>query len=418
MLRSALIISLVTALGCSSDVGDAGQRGSASASARAAALPTISPSADLPSARDMRAVGQGLVAKHECNRCHDGSGIAAAPTEKHCVSCHLDIAEDRFKASPAVLAEWKPHVTHLRYAPSLSAVGSFVKPAWVTRYLLEPRDLRPYLHANMPRLQLDQSDAEAIAAFFASRESAAPAKSSLAGDLERGRGLFTTKTCATCHQYSGAGTPSPSAVSASAATQDRTLAPDLRFARERLVFDRLAPYIADPKSVKPDAAMPKLAMSEQEAADLAKFVFEAPLSAPPEPIKPPRLPLLARPVGYDEVAEKILHKICWHCHSQPDYARGDGGPGNTGGFGFAPRKLDLASYESISSGYLDAQGERRSLFTPGPAGEPVLLEVLLARQKEERGGHAEVRGMPLGLPSVSPEIIQLIETWIAAGHPR
>ena len=159
-------------------------------------------------------------------------------------------------------------------------------------------------------------------------------------------------------------------------------------------------------------------MSEQEAADLAAFVLRAPLAAAVENPKPARLPLLARPVSYDEVAEKVLHKICWHCHSQPDFARGDGGAGNTGGFGFKARLLDLSSYESLSAGYLDENGERRSLFSPGPGGEPVLLEVLLARQKEERGGHAEVRGMPLGMPSMSPEIIQLVETWVAQGHAR
>jgi hypothetical protein len=29
-----------------------------------------------------------------------------------------------------------------------------------------------------------------------------------------------------------------------------------------------------------------------------------------------------------------------------------------------------------------------------------------------------VRGMPLGLPPLSSEDIQLVETWIAQGHPR
>ena len=156
----------------------------------------------------------------------------------------------------------------------------------------------------------------------------------------------------------------------------------------------------------------------QDAADLAELIFTTPLDPPAKRSVPSRLPLLTRKVGYDEVAEKLLHKICWHCHSQPDYARGDGGPGNTGGFGFAPRKLDLSSYESIASGYLDDKGERRSLFTNGPSGEPILLEVLLARQKEHAGQRARVRGMPLGLPPVSPELIQLVESWIAAGHPR
>lgn len=369
------------------------------------------------SSEDVRALGQGLVSSHECNRCHDGTGADAASQSKSCVTCHLDIVEGRFKAPPAALAGWKPHVIGLRYAPSLSAAGSFIKPQWIERYLLEPHDLRPYLEPSMPRLALDELEARSIAAYFGSRatpiESAAPA-----GDIERGRALFTSKTCATCHQFSGAGTPEPSGLTAATSTRDRMLAPDLRFARQRLVAARVPGYLRDPPSVKPDAAMPKLAMSEQDAADLAAFVLEAPLTPIAELPRPPRLPLLDRPVSYDEVADKVLHKTCWHCHSQPDFARGDGGPGNTGGFGFKPRLLDLASYESLSAGYLDKNGERRSLFSPGSGQDPALLEVLLARQKEEHGGQASVRGMPLGMPSLSVESIQLVESWIAQGHPR
>ena len=47
---------------------------------------------------------------------------------------------------------------------------------------------------------------------------------------------------------------------------------------------------------------------------------------------------------------------CWHCHSDPDFARGDGGPGNSGGFGYPPRRAELSDYASVSSGYLDADG--------------------------------------------------------------
>jgi hypothetical protein len=38
---------------------------------------------------------------------------------------------------------------------------------------------------------------------------------------------------------------------------------------------------------------------------------------------------------------------------------------------------------------------------------------------EERGQrHALVRGMPLGLPALTPEQVQLVESWIAQGRPR
>lgn len=42
-------------------------------------------------------------------------------------------------------------------------------------------------------------------------------------------------------------------------------------------------------------------------------------------------------------------------------------------------------------------------------------EALLARQREEAGEVGALRGMPLGLPAVSAEDVQLVESWIASG---
>src|SRR5690606_32779018 len=144
-------------------------------------------------------------------------------------------------------------------------------------------------------------------------------------------------------------------------------------------------------------------VSAEDARKLRAFVWSSPLRATPVAALPAALPLLTRPVTFDEVNREVFRKVCWHCHSQPDFARGDGGPGMTGGFGFKGRKLDLSQYSALLGGYLDDRGERRSLFTPAPSGEAMLLAVLTARQLEEVGRPATVRGMPLGLPALSPE---------------
>ena len=102
-----------------------------------------------------------------------------------------------------------------------------------------------------------------------------------------------------------------------------------------------------------------------------------------------------------------------------DYAIGDGGPGNTGGFGFKGRGFSVTTYADVASGVLDDQGNRRSVFAPLPNGTPRLLAVLLARHKELAGEQAPgLRGMPLGLPPLSAEQIQLVESWIAQGRPQ
>jgi cytochrome c2 len=199
-----------------------------------------------------------------------------------------------------------------------------------------------------------------------------------------------------------------------------TLAPDLRFARERFRKDRLVAWLLNPSALKPNTRMPPTGLSEPEARALAGYLLEAPLAERPVAALPARLPVLTRAVTFDEVNDKVLMKTCRHCHAEPDIAMGDGGPGNTGGFGFKPRQLNLTTYEYSQAGLLDAHGERQSLFAPSADGTPLLVAAILARQREQvtETAVAGVRGMPLGLPALSPEDIQLVESWVAQGRPR
>jgi hypothetical protein len=98
---------------------------------------------------------------------------------------------------------------------------------------------------------------------------------------------------------------------------------------------------------------------------------------------------------------------------------GDGGPGNTGGFGFKPRGLNVSRYEYVQAGYLDDDGERQSVFRKTSKGVPRLVAAMMARHFELAGKpDDEVRGMPLGFPPIPIEDIQLVLTWIAQGRPR
>jgi hypothetical protein len=47
-----------------------------------------------------------------------------------------------------------------------------------------------------------------------------------------------------------------------------------------------------------------------------------------------------------------------------------------------------------------------------------LVASLVARQREEAGELPALRGMPLGMPALTPEELQLVETWIAQGRKR
>jgi hypothetical protein len=159
-------------------------------------------------------------------------------------------------------------------------------------------------------------------------------------------------------------------------------------------------WLQDPKAIKSDALMPRLEIPEAEARDLMTFLFETPLPAPSAPVAPEPAPLLDRRVTYEEVETRVFKKVCWHCHSDPEPVGGDGGPGNTGGFGFAGKGLDFGSHAAVVRG----------------GGLPRVVAVLRARHVEVAGGEVPgVRGMPLGLTPIALDDIRLVETWIAQG---
>jgi mono/diheme cytochrome c family protein len=371
--------------------------------------------------------GKELVLKYECNRCHDGAGHPAAVQGKHCVHCHKDIMEDRFTASAASLARWKPRVKELADAPSLEATGKRFTRRWVEGYLLQPSDLRPHLQQYMPRLAITPTDARDIAAYLVPEADPVPvdlAKApEIAGaDLGKGRQLLETKGCGSCHAMTGVvALPSsnPPAMDGKAFERAHKLAPDLVNARLRMPPARLVAWLKDPTAVKPDSAMPKIALTDAEVKDIAGYLLTAELGAPPRKARPSRLPILTRKVTFKEVDDKVFHRTCWHCHSEPDYAIGDGGPGNSGGLGFKPRGLNLSAYEGIAAGFVDDKNERQSVFAKDGEGVPRLVRAMLARYDEEAGAATgEVRGMPLGYDPISIEEIQLVDTWIAQGRPR
>lgn len=368
--------------------------------------------------------GRALLAELECNRCHATSAVEAAPHEKQCTGCHADILRGTPKGTPAQLTRWRSKVAELGDVPSLEQTGTRFRRDWLAGFLRAPHDLRPSLVPSMPRLALTEAQALDIATFLAPLDD--DEVHALEGaSVTRGAALAHDKGCVVCHRFEGAESPGgmiPTTIAIADLPRAMRLAPDLRFARERWRRGALVDWIEHPAHVKPDTTMPDLALTRAEARDLAAWVVDAPLAPPAKKAVPARLPVLARAVTYDEVATKVFRKTCWHCHGEPDFERGDGGPGNSGGFGFKGKGIDLSSYAATFAGFVDAQGERASLFVPLAEAKDdktsYLVASLVARQREEAGETPELRGMPLGMPALGAEELQLVETWIAQGRKR
>jgi cytochrome c551/c552 len=215
------------------------------------------PAAEAPRGDAMR--GYALVQKMECGRCHvvavrSDLEHEPIPREKQCSGCHAEILRGTVDGTPAQLARWRGRVADLADVPSLTRTGRF-KRSWIESFLRHPRDLRPGLRPTMPRLPLSDEDARDLATFLAplDEDDGVVLRGASAA---RGRELMEAKGCAACHVMTGVPPLRAATLPTDVAVPDmpraRRLAPDLRFARDRLRTRALVAWLRDPTLEKPD----------------------------------------------------------------------------------------------------------------------------------------------------------------------
>lgn len=367
--------------------------------------------------------GRALVESLECNRCHAGAAlrIGAAPRERSCTGCHAWIKGS--ESDPAEYARqserfpyWERYVRNVESflaVPDLATSGARLDAAWIAEYVRDPYAIRPGMHERMLRVPVTGAQAQAIAAFLVSARPARAEAAAIAiapsrdpAHVEEGRLLYERLSCGTCHALGGLD------------REAKGTAPDLAHVRERMRADDIAAFVVDPAAFG-STTMPAFELAPEEAARLRDYlVFSAVPAATPIAARLVDLPLLARAVAWEEVRERVFGRVCVHCHMDPAANDGEGGPGNTGGLGFAGKKLDLESWEGIARSNV--------LAAPGPGVEPLLLARLRARQfehlRELSGAPGEIAqdaapGMPLALPPLTAEEMQLVRSWVAQGAP-
>ncbi|MCK6574296.1 hypothetical protein L6V77_24715 [Myxococcota bacterium] len=402
--------------------------------------------------------GRVVAEKAQCNRCHPiTGGLPAFKREMHCVDCHTWILGTKGDAAAIAkqreaFPDWDRYlesIVHFTRLPDLGTLARRVRPGALRAYLDAPYDLRPHLEESMIPVRLSAREKDALVDWLAGL--AGPAVATDAPDthadpagagplttdrIAAGRETFVQKGCPTCHVFGNVRfQPGFDAAFYKAMGPAAQLAPNLRFARERLPRAVFLRFVQDPRAVDPAVTMPALGVTPAEAERLADFVYGAdPELSAPLPAAAPEVPVLSRPVPFDEVYDEVLGKICVHCHMDPAINDGDGGAGNTGGLTYPGKRLALESYAGLARG-LRRDGKRVSVTTPGPNGEPpLLLAALLRRHREAArdqrpafGDHAglataaapdpQAPGMPLGLPALGVAQLSLIKTWLAQGAP-
>lgn len=145
-----------------------------------------------------------------------------------------------------------------------------------------------------------------------------------AGEQRRlGLHLFAERRCARCHEFE------QRRIGESAFAELDAAAPDLRQAGARMHADWIASWLRDPRAVRPDATMPKMALTAEECDDIAAYL--AGLAPAPAPLAPA--------AGAVEQGQGLFRQFgCVACHVEPNEPAGDGPLGARIALGFVPAK--------------------------------------------------------------------------------
>jgi len=187
--------------------------------------------------------GRRLIQKYGCRNCHIVEGRGGDIQE-------VIVARrgERFGENQAVAAAFAP--------PNLNTEGAKTQPDWLYGFLRDPSEpLRPWLNVRMPTFDFTDAELNTLTAYFAALDEAAypfDARFSTAHDYpqdlvqageEMARGQLQ---CFRCHVRGGQ-TPNE---------DPATWAPDLALAADRLRYEWVQDWIADPQSIFPGTRMP------------------------------------------------------------------------------------------------------------------------------------------------------------------
>lgn len=170
--------------------------------------------------------GRLLVAKYNCNGCHQLDGKLGALREFN---------EDKGAAPPIIDGE-----------------GAKAQEKWLHEFLNSPKPIRPWVKYRMPTFGFDEEQLKTLVTYFDNldkQEISYRAESVPATDAEKlevGKLLFDKFQCAKCHEIN----PNSAAMGAS------FLAPNLGLAKERLKFHWINEWLKDPQKLQEGTMMP------------------------------------------------------------------------------------------------------------------------------------------------------------------
>lgn len=191
-----------------------------------------------------------------CFKCHDyeidiagGEVVSLGRKLFHeygCIGCHSVGALEREDKTRYI-------------GPTLDEIGNKAYPEWLIPWINNPKEFRP--DTKMPRFFLSQEEITDVASYLwqISQKVSEPLSAPSFDEevLEAGKNRFEDVGCLSCHRIEDKG---------------GQFAPNLTNVGEKVRYDYLWSWIADPKKHQPQGRMPSLRLSEDEAKEIAAYL--------------------------------------------------------------------------------------------------------------------------------------------------
>jgi mono/diheme cytochrome c family protein len=174
-------------------------------------------------------------------------------SESGCFGCH----------------EIKGYLEMPKIGPQLNQLVVKETPEWLFRWVRNPKDYNP--HTRMPNFKFTDDQAEAIAAFLMSLGNQSryhPQKGAAGtGNADHGKELVGQVGCKGCHVIEN------DTRMRDARGRSYDIAPELTRVGSKINADWAYEWVKNPRSVNPDARMPNLRLTDQEARDVAAYLM-------------------------------------------------------------------------------------------------------------------------------------------------
>ncbi len=250
---------------------------------------------------------KGELVQASCRRCHrEQDEISLAPVYTQgktlfetmgCFGCHNVQGYEKAE----------------KVGPDLMRIKAKVDPAWLVRWIQDPKGYLP--RTKMPNFKLREDEAISIAAYLlhASEPEEAPLARYPGGDPGKGKALVARLGCLGCHRVGDEFPPPPRPVKMDPVEEILArfdFAPDLGKIGSKVNADWLFRWLKDPKRFRPTTRMPNLRLSDEEAGHLTAYLMTLGRKRPIKGLEQE----LRKPERVKEGERLILKRGCFGCH--------------------------------------------------------------------------------------------------------